>query len=225
MLKIMNCSIVALPLFIALGVTSYGASTTVAFDTGDHLINDFLGAPLSGGNATINGDGFAIQLGYYTGSNAGSNFAGTWVPLTGSGSFNSAFASVSIGDDFNNGAGDGSFAFTFVFDPAASGRNTSLPSAGQVLSVRFYDASSPNSATYFNAVSNDAWLWLAPADPSSNVTISLNDSGLEWQGGVSSAFKTTVALAPIPEPSTAVAFAGLAAVGFTASRRRQRIAA
>ena len=64
------------------------------FDTANYEIDDRNGIILSGGLRTIDHDGTVAQIGYYT--QPGNFFA--WVPLTGEGSLNSAYAHTTIGD-------------------------------------------------------------------------------------------------------------------------------
>lgn len=219
-----------------MAASSEAAIVTVSFDSGDFTVFSDLGGTvaLSGGSPTIDGDGFVLQLGYFSGATTGNNFSGTFIPLTGAGSANTGsiagttinFNQTTIGDLKDAGAGDGTFAFpSITFDTTDATRNQNLPSSTAIpLAIRFYNGSSLGSATLFNTVSNDAWVWKTPADAPNNpnITMSLNDANLEWQsiaqgGAANTAFKTTIA---VPEPTSA-ALAGVALLGLATSRRRR----
>lgn len=136
--------------------------------------NDASGNALSQGIATVNGDGAAVQLGYFTQATAGNLFAGDWVPLTWS---------TSIGDTKDlTGYGDGTFSFTVhfkdgtqfvqVYDDGDSGKytteaahalTTSLPSEGAYLAIRFFNGSL-GSATHYNTIASTAWQWTELSD-------------------------------------------------------------
>jgi hypothetical protein len=194
-----------------------GPQTKVNFNSGGPLLLDFLGSALSDGGVG-NGNGFAVEFGFYDAATAASNFAGNWVPMTGQNSLNTAFSTTSIGD----GLGDpGELYGSYVFDTSVANKSTSLPSnTNTPLVLRFYNAFLISNATYFNAVTNDAWLWKTPIIPAplpATIEMSLTESNLEWQGGTPSAFKTTLAI--IPEPATAALLVfGIA--GLIGRRRR-----
>lgn len=191
---------------------------TVSFDSGGQTMLDHLTASLSG-SSTLDGNGTVLQLGYYSGATTTNNFLGTWIPLSGEGSLNTGgsiastsptetFNKTSIGDRNSQGAGNGSFALSLTFVVGNVGTGNSLPSSTTIpLSIRFYDGYSIGASTFYNVVSDDAWLWktpaVSPADPT--ISMSLDDAGLEWQSivvsgqGVGTAFHTSIA---IPEAST-----------------------
>ena len=55
--------------------TAYCAAlVTIAVDTGGKTLQDLNGVALTGGVSSINGDGAAVQIGYYTNSSAASPF-------------------------------------------------------------------------------------------------------------------------------------------------------
>lgn len=195
-------------------------STALTFDTGEFTVvkNTNNLTPLSGGSSA-DGNGFAVQVGYYSSATSGNNFLGTWTPITGINSLNTAFNVSTIGDKNDNGAGDGTFADTFVFDTTVASTVVTLPSSGQILAVRFYNATTVAAATHFAAASKDLWTWISPATPQSTVIMSLGESGLVWQGGFTA--YTGNLLTAIPEPSTYAGLAGLAVLGFAALRRRR----
>ncbi len=191
--------------------------TDIAFDSAGLLLKNNAGVALSAGGPG-DGDGIAVQIGYYDGATTSNNFSGNWVPLTGQNSLNTAFLTTSIGD----GQGvDGEFYGTYVFNSSLPNTFNSLPPSTTIpLSLRFYNTLLISNATLFNTVSDDLWLWKTPASPSPfppQIIMSLGDAGLEWQGGNGTEFKTTLA---IPEPTSALLLAAGAA-GLLGRRRRR----
>jgi len=212
---------------------------TIAFDNGSFQIVNQLSVALTAGTS-LDGDGAVLQLGYYNGASAGSNFLGVWVPLTGEGSLNTGgvvldttsepFNKTSIGDANFDSSGAGTFGITVTFDTANANTSSSLPAAGVPLALRFYNNTTIAASTFFNVVSSDAWGFVSPAAPQTNahVNMSLDESGLKWlsiNGGTefaggqsaSTAFKTTI---PVPEPSAAMA--AIAGLGCLLSYRRRQ---
>ncbi len=191
--------------------------TDVSFDSGSLFLRDNLGVPLPAGGSG-DGDGFAVQLGYYDGASVANNFAGNWIALTGQNSLNTAFATSSIGDGEGS---DGQLFVLYGFNSALSNTFNNLPPNETIpLSLRFYNAVLISNATLFNAVSKDTWLWKTPGATSPfppTVNMSLAGSGHEWQGGPASAFNTTLA---VPEPTTS-AFLLFGAASLLAYRRRR----
>ena len=182
-------------------------------DSGGQSLFNQSNTLLSGGTSA-DGDGFVLQLGYFTTSTA--NFTGTFVPLTGEGSLNTAtitnsspaepYNKTSIGDITAEGGVNGQFflpGLNFVAGDPLSGN--SLPTAGTQLAIRFYNNTTIGTSSFFNTVTQSQWIWTTPATPPSVVNISLSDSNLVWEsianfgGPPESAFHTTI---PIPEPST-----------------------
>lgn len=211
----------------SVGMLSYGATlvTTVNFDSGSRLLVNSNGVtPLTGGTIA-DGNGAVLQLGYFSTSTAADLFSGTFVPLTGEGSLNTTFANSSIGDQTANGGVDGRFALTLNFTSGNAGTGNSLPAANTFLAIRFYNATTIASSTFFETIADTAWLWKSPSNPPSNVSISLDDSGLKRQsnpGAASPAAGTPISTAiptAAPEPtSTALVLVGL--VSLAARRRR-----
>lgn len=168
---------------------------------------------LTNGDDATAGDGAILQLGYYDAATSENNFAGNWVPLTGEGSLNPSF-DTTIGD--TGGFVDGRFSLSTTFIVGTH----QLPVGNPILSIRFYNSTALNTATFFGAVSNDAWVWATPtvAPPGSSVgplTISNPNAALEWQGGGAGYF-TNIA---IPEPSAALLIVCAAGM-FGGARRR-----
>jgi len=192
---------------------AFGDSTNVNLNSGSFTLTNSTGTPLSGGS-TNDGNGDVLQLGYFSTATAGSVFSGSFVPLSGQGSPNNAtvagsspaetYNQTSIGDINTNANGNGTYALTLTFVVGSGSSGNNLPSGTPPLAIEFYNATTIGAATEMNAVSDASWLWITPATPQSSVSISLNDTGLQWLDLPSSAFKTE----PIPEPAT-YAFLGL----------------
>ena len=220
----------SLRLILALSVLfttySHGATlVTFLIDSGNRILRDSGGTALTAGT-TATGDGAVVQIGYYTSSTVGNNFGSggsTWRALTGQGSL---FGVVtSIGDTNANGAVAGKI-FTDdlnIFTGTNGGMNDFLlPTAGQVMSIRFYDTT--NTSGFFNAVSNNTWLWQSPGNSPNQPVISLafDDVGLVAQSGAvvaapGTTINTTIAQAPEPTSATLL-LVGLVSL---ASRRRR----
>ena len=210
--------------------TSAGDTTTISFDSGSQTMFNQASTPLTGGT-TADGDGAVLQLGYFTVNTA--SFQGTWVPLSGEGSLNTAviigsapaetYNQTSIGDLTANGAGDGTFAMSLNFILGSGTSDNSLPPAGTQLALRFYNGTTIGSSTFFNTVTDSLWKWVAPNTPPVNVTMSLDDANLVWQD---IAFHTSIPI-PVPEPSSLslLGLGALGSLGTTLLRARHRIRA
>lgn len=208
---------------IALTISSvaYADSAGLSFDTGGTIsIKGSDNATVLSGGTALAGDGFVVEIGYYSTASAGNNFSGNWISIAGGGSLNTAFAGTSIGDINDNGAGDGTYANTLVFDTTLPNTVVALPSAGQVMTVRFYNAATLSAATHFAAVSNNTWTWLAPAVVQSNMTYSLDDIGVVWQG--SFVGYTGNIISAVPEPAAYAALLGVGAMGLVVWRKRRK---
>ena len=75
---------------------------------------DSSGNPLPQGDPSINQDGAAVQLGYFSQATTDDLFAGEWVPLTWS---------TTVGDTldrYEEGYGDGFFSFNVHFEENSS---------------------------------------------------------------------------------------------------------
>lgn len=195
----------------ALCVSSSLAASTiqVGISTNSVILKDFNNNPLSAGTSA-DGDGTVVQLGYYTMATTLNPFAGNWVPMTGPGTS----YPTTIGDSGNNP--NGSIKLGVLFTAGSLG--FTAPADGTPLSLRFYDSTSIATSTYFNAVSETtgAFNWVTPSDPKSTANLSFLTSGVVWQDGPSSSFRTTIA---VPEPSS-VALIALLGTGMLAVRRR-----
>jgi hypothetical protein len=210
------------------GAYARADETTVSFDSGSRMMFDQNNTALSGGTV-LDGDGDVLQLGYFTGP----NFSGTFVPLSGDGSANTAivpesvpaepYNKTSIGDRTAEGAGNGDFALSLDFVQGNATSGNSLPANHSQLAIRFYNGLSVTSSTAYNTVTDSRWTWQTPEAPPQDpvISISLDEQGLVWEGGLDSAFHTTIPLA-VPEPSTWVAGAFVAATLAGAALRRIR---
>jgi hypothetical protein len=208
--------------------TALGQSNaeTVNISSGSFTITDASGSPLPGGS-TANGNGDVLELGYFSTATPSSLFSGTFIPLTGAGSSNTAaipgasenLNQTSIGDTNANGAGNGTFAMALTFTVGSLTSGNSLPSVGTPLVIMFFNATTIGAATQANAVSDASWLWKTPTFPNATVNISLNDTGTVWQDGTASTDKTQSLAAPVPAaPAWALMVAGAGLL--IAARRR-----
>ena len=203
-------------------VTTVNVNYDAEFNSFD-LLNQ-TGVPLSAGAvdmdgySTVNGDGFAVQLGYFTGGSAASNFAGSFVVLAGFGTLNTQYPVYTMGD---GGGLAGSLFGSFRFEPGVAQRGSSLPADNTfTLALRFYNAPSVAAATFYNTVSNDAWLWKVPAaEAPIGPIVNMGTSGtLEFEApGAGNNFRTVI---PVPEPTSAFLVA-IGAAGLMMRRRRQ----
>lgn len=178
--------------------------------------------PLSGGLPAVVGDGDVVQIGYYTAATSGNLFAGTWVPLTGNGGANSDFATTSIGDNPDAGAGDGSFAFaaggttagdTYLNFVQGSSTSGVMPGNGQIMSVRFYNGTAVATSTAYGVASDADWAWMSPSSAPLNMNFSLDDPAVTWFNNQIGYTGTALA---VPEPSVAalVALGLLISLGY-----------
>lgn len=178
--------------------------------------------PLAGtaGATDGNGDGFALQLGYFDLGTTINPFLGSFIPVFGKGGLNATlFTTASMGDN-QTPAATGSnveFSFTGLIDTSVPGTLVANPPPGKVMAIRYYNSTTPATATHYGTASNPAWLWLAPVDLPSTATMSfdMKTTGKVYQGGVSTP-QTNMA---IPEPGT-IGLLGIAALGLLARRRR-----
>ncbi len=232
--------------------SSFGQGTPLSttsvdwFNSATTLLRDLNGVALTQGTANVNTDGDLVQLGYFSAGTAANNFAGNWIPLTGSG----ATLHTSIGDspDLSGlGAGRIGFSTTFTFgtnqvkvydagnfDTGAYATQSSIsitsnggvgsPPTGQVLAIRFFDTTAGTSGHY-NTVSNDNWVWASPTEAGggailSPINLGQNGITLEWEDPANT-FRTSLFVVAIPEPSTyASAMVGFGLLGLAAMRRR-----
>ena len=138
------------------------------------LLKDRNGVKLNSGSGP-NHDGDLVTLGYFTGATASGVdsdlFLGEWVPLT---------SGTKIGDSSSGyGYEDGMFSFTTVFtigtdsvlvypnEPATyfvtapAIINTTTPTPGSPIAIRFYDLDPSNGTVKYNTVSDVNWKWPA----------------------------------------------------------------
>jgi hypothetical protein len=147
------------------------------------------------------GDGVLLELGYFDGGTPASPFTGKFVALTGGASADPAVQTPTVGD--SGGGAAGTFSISTNFNAGAAVFQGAPPAAGTPLVIRFFDGRTIADSTHYNVVSGGAnWQWKAPAEaPGAFVILSLADSGLVWQGGAASSFKTAIQ-GPPPEIST-----------------------
>ena len=201
------------------------------------LMNSNDSTILSGGVASVVGDGDVIQFGYYTDASMSDPFAGTWVPLTGDDGANSAFSTTSIGDD-PDAVGltntNGTFAFPhsgntsgdtyLTFTTGSSTTGNSLPNDGHIMAVRFYNGTTIGNSTYYGAASDasgaESWMWTATLTPSDIMNFSLADSGLSWLNNDVAYTGTPLLVTPEPEEVPLLAI-GVAFLAYFHFRRRR----
>lgn len=164
------------------------------------ILRDQTGKALPAG-APVAGDGAVVQLGYFSQATPDTPFEGTFVPLTGASSANTAFSTTAIGDA--GGGADGRFSLSTVFQLDSKTSGYYFPPAGTPLAVRFFNAKTVAGSTHYNAVSGgENWRWVAPSGaPGEVLTLSMADPGLVWKGGPDSSLRTAVPCAvTFPSP-------------------------
>lgn len=209
----------------AITATSFGAAiTTVSFDTGSRDLRDFNGTTLlSGGQANVDHDGAVLQLGYFSGATQANPFGnGDFIALSGQGSANTAFSNTTVGDSFDAGGGDGTFALALSFDDSKTTTFQNLPPINTPLSIRIYNRPTIASSTFLETVSStdSNWLWRAPGTPPSTVALSFDDPGLRLRStnAAPSANGRISTVTPVPEPSSLL----LLSIGALVSMKRRR---
>lgn len=238
-MKNIKLALASVALFAAFCNIGYSAAlVTISVDTGTKSLQDINGVALSGGAAAINGDGTAVQIGYYTNSTVAAPFGtgldADFVPLIGSGS-QFGLSLFSIGDQATNGAANGEI-FADGLNIFTGVNDALLPVAGTPLVMRFHNAATLGGSNQFIALANTTfWLWKTPANAPSQplISLSLDDAGLigrSKEGGLrdgrafvpvnvtGSSIMTQSALA-VPEPSSMML---LSFLGLIASSRRTR---
>lgn len=199
---------------ILIGLISYSrAATTIRIKAGTNFgvtLQNQNGSPLTKGGAS-EGDGALLEFGYYSLATNTDPFSGDWNALTGPNSV--SMISTTIGDTFQFGAGQFSFAFEL------SSTMAGLPVDQTPLAIRFYDSTTRENSTSFNAVAvNDGdWNWIVSMAPV-QIDIGIgSQAALVWQGGPSSAQRTTL---PIPEPSMPLLLLGSVACWSLGRKRK-----
>lgn len=193
----------ALIFLIAFGHNVFAATLNIFYsndNTPGFELRDIAGIPLTPGLPLVSQDGAVLQVGYFTLATTENPFAGGWVTMVGPSIRSPQFAT--IGDKTNDAAGlfhrDAGFATTplgpYVF-----------PVVGTPMSIRFFNAPASQTSTHFNTVSSVDWIWLGQGDPQTLLNMDLTTVPLLWEGGPSSAFRTTI---PVPEASFAMLFLG-----------------
>jgi hypothetical protein len=101
-----------------------------------------------------------------------------------------ALQATSVGD--SGGGAAGTFSINTSFKVGATVFQGAPPAVGTPLVIRFFDGKTVGTSTHYNVVSGGPnWQWKAPMEaPGAFVILSLADSGLVWQGGAASSFKT-----------------------------------
>lgn len=185
------------------------------------LANDGV-TPLNGAGTNANGDGFVLQLGYYTGATSVNPFLGTWVPVFGPGTSNSLFSTASMGDNVATTGTNDKFSFSGTITDSTPSTEIGIPAAGQIMTIRYYNAASLASSTFFGAVSDPAWVWESPSSPPPTQGMSFrfyNDSTAMYQGGAT-APETNLSYSAVPEPASVSILAGGLALAAILRRRR-----
>ena len=174
---------------------SLSAATITWFNSEGTELKDLSGTPLYAGIRSGTFDGDIIQLGFYTMATTANPFSGMWVAL----------ANRTIGDKINDLPG----RYNYKTNVSAG----SIP-AGTPFAIRFYDSTTLETASFYNAVSDSTGGWNAVDAP---MTLSLISSTLIWQDGKPSAFRTTI---NIPEPSSFILVGLGIGLGLGLVRRR-----
>lgn len=206
-----------------LSIASHGAAMTqMYFDTGPYVMAHQGGSLLSGGSSIVDHDGAVVQIGYYRDVGAGTP---EWVPLTGEGSANTAFAHSTIGDSFLFTAGRGTFFDEFLFTAGNPATGQNFPMDGTPLAVRFFNGLSIAHSASFQELSNLMWLWKTPQESSVPVvSMSLEDAGSKMLFNRDLPANGVIILDQpllLPEPSSS-ALLGVTLVALIARRRTRK---
>lgn len=226
-IKIVSVSLACVALLTA--ITQGAALVTFNIDTGTRLLRDNASVALTPGVLATDHDGAVVQIGYFQTATVGNNFGnGTFVPLTGEGSV-FGVAPTTIGDSVNNGTLAGQYFSDPInlFAGTNGGVNDGLfPAVNTPLSIRFYNNTTIALSSFRETVSNNLWLWKAPANAPSQpiINLSFNSAGLLAQSGTVVAtpgtnISTNTPTAAAPEP-TAAALLMVGLVSLVSRRRR-----
>jgi hypothetical protein len=222
-------------IFAGATVAGFGQNTTevdwtnVLVGTATDTLFNNVDVALSAGTSNTNQTGDLIELGYFSAATPGSEFSGTFIPLT---------ETTAIGDSANPSAGKdaaGDFGFnsyfvsgttSYVYNPGSdSGEymthsavsiSSTTPANDQILAIRFFSTTSGTTG-YYNTVTADAWQWQTPTAETPVVSINLVGSSLLWQDSATP-FETGIAV--VPEPATLSLVGGAFAIGAMVWRRR-----
>lgn len=199
-----------------IGLPLYGA-VTLGYgnnSSGDTFLRDIGGVPLTSGPKGP-GDGAVIEVGYYSMATTADPFAGDWVALIGPGT---GVEAVTIGDANGGAGGDGIFGGTVILGASHPG-SVAYPTGDTPVAIRFYDGTSIGGSTYYNSATMSNWTWR------SDGTLGLDifptpSTAMIWEGGLESAYRTTIAV--VPEASSSM-FVMLGSAALLVRRRRKKI--
>lgn len=205
--KIMNAASLSLSAIISMLFGSFSPAATIIkwHNSVGAELRDIAGVPLPEGPSRPNYSGTIVQLGYYSLATTVNPFAGEWITVSHG----------TIGEKSPDPLGDGRFNYAPII-----GQSSLTIAVGTPLAIRFYDAKSVETSTYFNAVTSATGEWNWVESPVSTVTIDAfvtPTALLLWQGGQSSAFRTTL---PIPEPAYLLLAGAAGTLAFGRKRRR-----
>ncbi len=191
------------------------AATIVLNYSNDHApgfeLKDLSGTPLTPGKEAVSQDGAILEVGYYSLATTDNPFGGEWVTMVGPSILSPAYAT--IGD--KTGDIPGLFGRDAAFGTKPLGPYN-FPAIGTPMTIRFFDSTSYDTATYYNAVSSASWIWLGQSDAGTVLDMDLTTASLLWLGGIDSAFRTTIV---IPEPG--IGLTAACAIATLLARRRR----
>jgi hypothetical protein len=147
----------------------------ILWASGNAVLKDINGGPLSRGLIEVNEDGAIVELGYFTQASANNLFNGEWVSLT---------HGTTIGDSSTlTEIAAGTFQFSTLFEVGAdtvrifpdwpgeflAASTTPIeqnsPVVGKLLAMRFYDTPGVVEGTRYNTMSHPSWTWTNPGNP------------------------------------------------------------
>lgn len=213
----MKTFLVAILAALSIGLPLHGALTIFYGNDigGDTFLRDVGGVPLTSGPKE-GGNGAVIEVGYYSMATTADPFAGDWVALIAPGT---GVEAVTIGDANGGPTLDGLFggsAFLGVSHPGS----VPYPAQNTPLAIRFYNGTSIENSKHYNAATMTEWTWSGPfsMDETINLIIVPSPSGwMVWEGGLESAYRTTIVV--VPEASSSM-LAMFGSAAFLMYRRR-----